>query len=443
MASLHDLPPDALLHSFSPQFLSARDVAALACTCSLIRSCARQETVWRAHCEAWLVQQAGQLSAGAAFHASSPAALLAALRLPTYRALYTALHALGSWHEGLYYTESEAAQPRGGLLLARLDAEAGCLQLSAVRPRSIVGPPAVAEDAWQLSPSLSIKASPSSDGSQASLAVHSSGGLFYSLEMARDGQSLTVHSSLTWQPAQPAPGSRAVSPADSQEPGPASSAFARLSAYLGGARQPHVESIRYRRVPLPPPDSLLPLPGEPPGMALLRRCQGVYFGSYGPHGLEVLSLSASSAEEDLPPLCPVSGPRLQALKLVGDPNVPALRHSFVVDASSCRLGPYDPAQDDPFAPEGSPARPCLSFWVSATQLVDLGERPVIAKFRTAGCINVVPGQWDPQWVPASFLLYGPPMGGTLTVVFEDEDQPFRHAIDYQVFPFAGAAADKG
>lgn len=220
MASLPDLPNDALLHLLSPEFLSARDVAALACTCRMLRSCARQVepragrcaavttgsgvplprccefqapmppfqppcsstlhcfvasqqgAVWQTHCEAWLAQRAGQAGAGTApSPARSPDALLAALRLPTHRALYTALHALGSWPEGLFYATSEAAQPRGDLQLGRLDAEGGCLQLFGVRPRIVEGPPARTEDAWRLSPSLSIVAAPSNDGSQVCLSA--------------------------------------------------------------------------------------------------------------------------------------------------------------------------------------------------------------------------------------------------------------------------------
>lgn len=119
------------------------------------------------HCGAWLAQHAGV--PGASSSACSPPALLDTLRLPTYRALYTVLHALGSWPEGLFYATSEAAQPRGNLLLGRLDASAGCLQLLGVRPCSIVGPPARADDAWRLSPSLSIEVAPSEDGSQVGL----------------------------------------------------------------------------------------------------------------------------------------------------------------------------------------------------------------------------------------------------------------------------------
>lgn len=117
---------------------------------------------------------------------------------------------------------------------------------------------------------------------QVLLAVRSSGGLYCSLELALDGQGLTVHSSLTRQQGQPEAGSRLVHPSHTQEPGPASSAFARLAAYLGGDRQPQVESQQYRRVQPPPQCSLLPAPDEPPGMALLRRCQARRAGGCRP-----------------------------------------------------------------------------------------------------------------------------------------------------------------
>ena len=48
-----------------------------------------------------------------------------------------------------------------------------------------------------------------------------------------------------------------------------------------------------------------------------------------------------------------------------------------------------------------------------------------------GQINMVPGQWQPEWVPATVLVYGPPLDGVLTVIFEDEGEPFRHAIDFE------------
>lgn len=53
--------------------------------------------------------------------------------------------------------------------------------------------------------------------------------------------------------------------------------------------------------------------------------QGLWTGSYGPHGMEVLDLRCRMTAEDVPPGCPFTGQRLQALKLSGDPNVPALK----------------------------------------------------------------------------------------------------------------------
>jgi len=68
-----------------------------------------------------------------------------------------------------------------------------------------------------------------------------------------------------------------------------------------------------------------PPSGSPFPPAPRPSLQGMFSGSYGPHGLEVLQLTASSRAEDVPPGCPIDGPRLQGLKLIGDPNVPALR----------------------------------------------------------------------------------------------------------------------
>lgn len=133
------------------------------------------------------------------------------------------------------------------------------------------------------------------------------------------------------------------------------------------------------------------------------------------------------------------------------------RHSFVVEASSCRLGPFDPQRDDPYAPAGAGARPCLAFFEGATAVVALEERPVRARFRAgaeggtgcggcagehgravrgravrgshtlllssslaAGQINVVPGLWQPQWVPCTLFLYSGALEHLLTIVFEDE-----------------------
>lgn len=52
--------------------------------------------------------------------------------------------------------------------------------------------------------------------------------------------------------------------------------------------------------------------------------QGVYCACYGPHGMEVLLLRMAGPGDSPPRRCTTSGVRLQGMKVVGDPNVPAL-----------------------------------------------------------------------------------------------------------------------
>lgn len=113
----------------------------------------------------------------------------------------------------------------------------------------------------------------------------------------------------------------------------------------------------------------------------------------------------------------------------------------MADAASCRMGAYSPHRDDPYAPGGGPARPCLAFFQGGTAWVALEERPVAARFAACGQINHLPGLWQPQWVPATLFVYarGSPLAGVVTVVFEDEGEAARHAIDLQRLPLGGGA----
>ncbi|KAI7846062.1 hypothetical protein COHA_000428 [Chlorella ohadii] len=404
---------------------------------------ALQDALWRQQCEAWLATARSPSNGLAAL--SSPG-LRDALRLPSYRSLFQVLHALGSWPAGLWYATNESAGPRGRLLVVQLHLPSGSLRLQAPQHRVLTGP-VPAEDAWELRPGWAVAFDASAEATKVSVGPSggSPGGLHCSLQLSLDGRSLIVHRGQQLRPPPPAAGHRTILPSapvagsssasgsssaggggrqDLSGPSAsASEALASLASYLGlhtGARI-QLESITYRRVQLPTPAELV---------------AGVRTGSYGPHGLEVLQLAASSSEADAPPGCPIRGPRLQGLKLLGDPNVPALKYSFVADATSCRLGPYSRDTDDPFAPGPGLARPCLAFYQHGTVLVDVEARPVVARFRAVGQINMVPGQWQPEWVPATVLVYGPPLDGVLTVIFEDEGEPFRHAIDFEELPFA-------
>lgn len=82
------------------------------------------------------------------------------------------------------------------------------------------------------------------------------------------------------------------------------------------------------------------------------------------------------------------------------------RHSFVIDATQCQLGGYDPQADDPFAQPGGFARPVLSFYESATLVLHLEQRPARARFHGVGQINQVPGGWEGGWGSAPSLGRG-------------------------------------
>ena len=91
---------------------------------------------------------------------------------------------------------------------------------------------------------------------------------------------------------------------------------------------------RFHRVAFLPPQPP-PRPGQEEmeddstrqGLAMLAPLQGLWAALYSVHGWEVLqvSVAADGASQPPPPDCPISGPRLEGLKLLGDPNVPAGR----------------------------------------------------------------------------------------------------------------------
>ncbi|KAI3438313.1 hypothetical protein D9Q98_000747 [Chlorella vulgaris] len=423
MSVLLELPLALQTHIFRE--LSARDLGALCCTCRALKEHANQDLLWRRLCEAWLeAQRVGTRAEGL-----DADQLLHTFRLPTFRLLCHTLHGLGTWPAGVWYATSQGALPCGRLLVVQPHADSGALLLQ--RPVLKAGPdPSVT--LRQLRPALCLKAVPNASGMQAQLDLTSSGQMDCTLQLSQE--VLLVHHHFRQAGPLPLPGMRTVR-GSADQAGGMDAALTGLAQYLSMSPvRVRLGVEEYRRAA--PAPALPPPQGEGVGMALLWEYQGLWSGSYGPHGIEVLRLTASSASEEVPPLCPITGPRLQGLKLCGDPNVPALKHSFVVDALSCLLGPYNPQADDPFAPGQGPARPVLTFSEAATAIVDISSRPVRARFSATGCINVVPGLWQPEWVPAQLLLYSAPLDRILTLIFLDQGEPFMHAIDFEEFPFA-------
>ena len=227
--------------------------------------------MWRPHCEAWLDAQRSSSNGLAALTAP---AVLEALGVGSYRLLCQTLHRLGSWPAGMFYATSEAALPRGRLLVGQMHPPSGSLRLQQPRQR-ILGGPAPSEDSWELQPGLSLQAGVDSSGTQVDLSVVTPSSWHHTLQISLDGQSLLVQrSSDPHAQLAPAPGSRTLRSRPAAQQGPTAQALAMMAAYVGvpvGALG--VESLQYRRAVLPAPADLQAVEGEPAGMTLLRQCQ--------------------------------------------------------------------------------------------------------------------------------------------------------------------------
>ncbi|KFM26510.1 hypothetical protein F751_2097 [Auxenochlorella protothecoides] len=187
-------------------------------------------------------------------------------------------------------------------------------------------------------------------------------------------------------------------------------------------------------------------PRFPPPPDAIARMQGLVTGAYSTHGTEVLSLRLCGPSSAPPSDSGVTGVRLEALKLIGDVNVPGGQLSFVVDAESGVAGPTRHSRLHDFAAEDS--RPIYSFADGRSAVVDVERLPICAQFRALGQINEFEGVlvevegrgglWQPEWVPAVFVVYSQaqphPAGHSCAIVFCDEDRPYRHIIEFTPLP---------
>ena len=153
---------------------------------------------------------------------------------------------------------------------------------------------------------------------------------------------------------------------------------------------------------------------------------GTYRARYGGHGVELVSVitaegrlprGSASTVVDLESEEGAAGhhrqeaalsewlmnaPRIECRKLVGDPNVPAQRLTFIVplDASATQ---QLAAAEETFGSE--PPRPCISFDSFPPRVVDLEERRPTFRRMGLGQINEMPGHWAPKFVPAQLVVY--------------------------------------
>jgi hypothetical protein len=209
------------------------------------------------------------------------------VQLESWQQLCHALHTLGTWPAGVWYSTSHETQPQGEVLMVLVDPQGGGLQLRQLRPRALPGP-APSDAGWRLQQYLGLTAAAASNtqvrhlrtlmqdwcprvGStrlchlelfgavccscvQATWAVKPAGRLHCSLHLAEHGCQLTIQRNMC-APARP--GWRAVSPVGSAgASGPEDQReLTLLARYLGiepSRMLLATDNAQFRRVELPP-----------------------------------------------------------------------------------------------------------------------------------------------------------------------------------------------
>jgi hypothetical protein len=219
--------------------------------------------------------------------------------------------------------------------------------------------------------------------------------------------------------------------------------------------QPLMTRMMFERAALSPLD-YTPSPDFKSESLKLAPDPGLYSATYGPHGIEILRLTwETSSSCDCAvrhralPHHPAAGidarlPHMHAMKLIGDPNVPALKLSFVFDLGKFHPGRYQSELDDPMLEQGLVQAPRLILVFRNGTLegeLDLRARPVIATFFGArGTINRRPGAWNPEHVLTSVVVYEKDNDDVtrgklpaFSVLYHDEDMLWRHLTDFYHF----------
>lgn len=171
----------------------------------------------------------------------------------------------------------------------------------------------------------------------------------------------------------------------------------------------------------------------------VESCLGLFSAPYGSHGIEILHLSLRGGSQQhimSPPLVEGVdfGPlQLYGLKITGDSNVPAGQLSFIINL----LSPVDVSEEVLAEDE----RPVFMFSPphDAIRISLVQRRPYIKSWmRGYGQINRNPSVWRPEWVGCKCIFYHTPPPSTFasfTIVWDDESESFRHAMDFRAVRF--------
>lgn len=184
-------------------------------------------------------------------------------------------------------------------------------------------------------------------------------------------------------------------------------------------------------------------PADP--LEALRPLTGVWSGSYGPHGMELLQVrvvEAGALCQAVPPEhwwrsihsrsnpFPMSLDRqqLHIFKLFGDPNVPSNEFSIVADLSKWRPGRWNAQEAD------APFRMIVEISERREMtIVELAEMQMVGWCPCWCQINEIPYRWSPQWTDAVLLVNVQDGVLAFAIVFDDEGHMVRHMTQYMPF----------
>mmetsp|Transcript_32242 Transcript_32242/g.42516 ORF Transcript_32242/g.42516 Transcript_32242/m.42516 type:complete len:401 (-) Transcript_32242:804-2006(-) len=161
-----------------------------------------------------------------------------------------------------------------------------------------------------------------------------------------------------------------------------------------------------------------------PVLEFCQNLQGLWTGLYASHGMEVLQISINTGRADSSVSCdvcpfPLSFPRLEGLKVIGDANVPANELSFLVDLSKV----FDPLEEFDLD-----SRSILQFSSPDhydIHSADVWKRKAIVWAKGCGQINRIQGSWNPEWEEIDFLF----CNDCLAVLWRDSYSRVRHIIE--------------
>jgi hypothetical protein len=154
-----------------------------------------------------------------------------------------------------------------------------------------------------------------------------------------------------------------------------------------------------------------------------------YYGSHCKEIIQISSLPDHPAIEILPHITNQRQSRLICgTKIVGDPNVPAGRQSFIIDTTRS----YDISSELAQVSQGL----AITFTAGVAQVVDLTDRSpgVVRWLKGKGLINAGSDLWAPVWVELDCIIYNSDADIKFSILWQEPVHGVNIVIDFSPLP---------